>query len=77
MSFQPPINSDYSRVRIGLAPGTTLEQTAAVADQVAEIVEKDPSVERVFQRIFVGTGFVNIMLKEDRKVTSHRVRAQL
>ena len=70
MSFQPPLDLDFSRVRIGMAPGTTLEQTADVSDRVAEIIEKDPSVDRVFQRIFVGTGFVNIVLKPDRKVTS-------
>ena len=70
MSFQPPQNLDYSRVRIALAPGSTLDQTAAVADRTAAIIEKDPSVDRVFQRIFVGTGFINIVLKDDRKVTS-------
>ncbi|MEA1072805.1 efflux RND transporter permease subunit [Sphingomonas sp. LY160] len=70
MSFQPPVNVDFSRVRIGMPPGTTLEQTAAVADRAAEIIEKDPSVDRVFQRIFVGSGFLNIVLKKDREVTS-------
>ena len=34
------------------------------------IVEKDPDVERVFQRIFVGIGNLNIVLKKDRKKTS-------
>ena len=53
-----------------MPPGTTLEQTAAVADRTAAIIEKDPSVDRVFQRIFVGNGFINIVLKKDRKVTS-------
>ena len=70
MSFQPPLNLDFSRVRIGLPPGTTLEQTEAVADRAAAIIEKDPSVDRVFQRIFVGSGFLNIVLKKDRPVTS-------
>ncbi len=70
MSFQPPLNLDFSRVRIGLPPGTTLEQTAAVADRTASIIEKDPAVDRVFQRVFVGTGFINIVLKKDREVTS-------
>ena len=70
MSFQPPLNLDFSRVRIGMPPGTTLEQTAEVADRAAAIIEKNPAVDRVFQRIFVGSGFINIVLKKDREVTS-------
>ena len=38
-SFFPPENSDYSRVNITLAPGSTLEETEAVTDRVAEIVK--------------------------------------
>src|SRR5690348_752801 len=37
-SFFPPQNSDYSRVNITLAPGSTLDQTEAVADRVAKTV---------------------------------------
>jgi multidrug efflux pump subunit AcrB len=70
VSFFPPQNNDFTRVNITLPPGTTLEQTEGVTDRVAAIVEKDPSVERVFERINVGTGSVNIVLKKDRKVTS-------
>ncbi|RIX29128.1 efflux RND transporter permease subunit [Sphingomonas edaphi] len=70
MSFQPPLNLDFSRVRIGMPPGTTLQQTEAIADRTAEIIEKNPAVDRVFQRIYVGSGFLNIVLKKDRTVTS-------
>jgi multidrug efflux pump subunit AcrB len=69
-SFFPPENDDYSRVNITLPPGTTLKQTESVTDRVAAIVAKDPSVERVFERVYVGTGRVNIVLKKSRKVTS-------
>jgi multidrug efflux pump subunit AcrB len=69
-SFFPPQNDDYSRVNITLPPGSTLKQTEAATDQVAAIVLKDPSVERVFERVNVSTGRVNIVLKKDRKVTS-------
>jgi multidrug efflux pump subunit AcrB len=69
-SFFPPQNDDYSRVNITMPPGTTLRQTEDVTDRVAAIVQKDPSVERVFERINVGTGRVNIVLKKDRDVTS-------
>ncbi|NUT00937.1 MAG: efflux RND transporter permease subunit [Sphingomonas sp.] len=70
VSFFPPQNNDFTRVNITMAPGTTLQQTEIVADRVAALVAKDPSVERVFERINVGTGSVNIVLKKKRKVTS-------
>ncbi|MEO7814978.1 MAG: efflux RND transporter permease subunit [Sphingomicrobium sp.] len=70
MSFQPPLNLDFSSVRIGVPPGTTLQQTEAVADRVATLIRADPSVDRVFQRVFVGASNLNIVLKKDRKVTS-------
>jgi multidrug efflux pump subunit AcrB len=69
-SFFPPQNDDYSRVNITMPPGSTLKQTEAATDRVAALVSKDPSVERVFERVQVGTGRVNIVLKKDRKVTS-------
>ena len=77
MSFFPPTNSDYSRVNITLPPGSTLQQTEAATDRVAEIVSKDPTVERVFERINVGTGRVNIVLKKDRDVTSTEFERKL
>src|SRR6476661_3445021 len=69
-SFFPPQNDDYSRANVTLPPGSTLKQTETAVDRVAAIVLKDPSVERVFERINVGSGRVNIVLKKDRKVTS-------
>jgi len=69
-SFFPPQNSDYSRANITLAPGSTLEQTEAVTDRVAGILVKDPSVDRVFESVQVGTAHVNIVLKKNRKVKS-------
>ncbi|MEO6360579.1 MAG: efflux RND transporter permease subunit [Sphingomicrobium sp.] len=70
MSFQPPLNLDFSTVRVGLPPGVTLKQTETVADRAAAIIQADPAVDRVFQRVFVGAGFLNIVLKKDRTVTS-------
>jgi multidrug efflux pump subunit AcrB len=69
-SFFPPQNSDYSRANITLAPGSTLEQTEAITDRVAGILVKDPSVDRVFESVQVGTAHVNIVLKKNRKVKS-------
>ena len=69
-SFFPPQNDDYARVNITLPPGSTLKQTEAATDRVAALVVKDPNVARVFERVNVGTGRVNIVLKKDRKLTS-------
>jgi multidrug efflux pump subunit AcrB len=70
MTFQPPINVDTSTVQVSLPPGATLQGTEAVIDRVAKIVGKDPSVDKVFERIQVGSGSVELKLKKDRKVTS-------
>jgi multidrug efflux pump subunit AcrB len=70
MTFQPPLNLDFTAANITLPPGTTLKQTEAVTDKVAAIVKNDPDVDRVFERVRVGTGRVNVVLKKDRKKTS-------
>jgi len=70
MSFFPPQNDDYSRVNVTLPPGSTLKQTEAATDRVAALVSKDKNVERVFERVNIATGRVNIVLKKDRDVTS-------
>jgi multidrug efflux pump subunit AcrB len=70
MQFQPPLNLDFSRVRIGMPPGATLAQTEAKVQQAADIIQKDPDVENVFQRVFVGAGFLNVVLEKDREKTS-------
>ena len=70
MTFQPPLNLDFSRVNITLPPGSTLEQTEAIHDRVAEMLKTDPNVEHVFERINVGDGHLNIVLKKKRKQTS-------
>jgi multidrug efflux pump subunit AcrB len=69
-SFFPPQNSDYSRVNITMPPGSTLKETEAVVDRVAGIVQKDENVDRVFERINVGEGHVNIVLKKHRPLKS-------
>ena len=76
-SFFPPQNDDYARVNVTLPPGTTLEQTEEATDRVAALVSKDPNVERVFERVNVGSGRVNIVLKKDREITSTEFERQL
>ena len=70
MQFQPPLNFDFSQVRVNMAPGSTLQQTEAKVAEASALVRKDPDVESVFERVFVGSGNLNIVLKKDRKKTS-------
>src|SRR3546814_17686928 len=70
MTFQPSIDSDTSRVAIQLAPGATLEQTEAVADEVTDLMKRDSLVESALSRIDVGTATVYLKLRKARELTS-------
>src|SRR6476661_3613105 len=70
MTFQPPLNLDFSQVNVTLPPGSTLEETEAVEDRVATILKRDPDVDHVFERINVGNGHLNVVLKKKRSKTS-------
>ncbi|HYX46718.1 MAG TPA: efflux RND transporter permease subunit, partial [Sphingomicrobium sp.] len=76
-SFFPPQNSDYSRANIVMAPGSTLKDTEEVVDRVAAVISKDPNVDRVFERVNVGEGHVNIVLKKKRALTSNEFERNL
>ena len=73
----PPQNSDYSRANITMPPGSTLKTTEKVVDETAAIIKKDPSVDRVFERINVGEGHVNIVLKKNRTMKSSEFERNL
>ena len=68
--FQPLTDSDSSRVNIEMVPGTTLEQTEVVADQVIALLEEQPEVRRVMSRVREGGATLFAMLKPDRQNTS-------
>ncbi|MCW3835006.1 efflux RND transporter permease subunit [Sphingomonas canadensis] len=70
MTFQPTQDEDQVTATIEMVPGTTLEQTNRVVAQVAERLRKEPDVENIYERAFVGNGRVTVMLKDDRKETS-------
>ncbi|MEO6433173.1 MAG: efflux RND transporter permease subunit, partial [Sphingomicrobium sp.] len=70
MTFQPPLNRNFAAINVFLPPGTTLQQTEAVADRVAAIVRKDPNVQSVFERVRIGSARLPIVLKKDRELTS-------
>ncbi len=75
--FFPTGDSNFSRVSIEMVPGTTLQQTERVVDQVAAIIEAEPDVAEALERIGEGSGNVFITLKEDRARTSVEFEAAL
>ncbi|MCA0910226.1 efflux RND transporter permease subunit [Qipengyuania gaetbuli] len=75
--FFPDSDGDFSRVRIEMVPGTTLEQTERVADRVASIVGEDPDVEAALQRVNEGNARLFITLKDDRKKTQQEFERNL
>ena len=69
-SFQPDQDQDASTANIEMVPGTTLAETQAVVDKVAALLKKQPQVEDVYARAFVGNGRVTAIFKKKKDGTS-------
>ena len=70
--FQPITDQDTSRVNIQMVPGTTIEQTEAVADRVTHILEaQHDEVTRVLERVNEGQATLFTVLREDRPLKSY------
>ncbi|MGN6376335.1 MAG: efflux RND transporter permease subunit [Sphingomonas sp.] len=70
MTFQPTQDQDSVRVNVKMVPGTTLQQTEKVVDQVGRMLRAQPIVTSVYERSFVGNGRLTASLSHDRKITS-------
>ncbi|GAA3996331.1 efflux RND transporter permease subunit [Sphingomonas humi] len=77
MTFQPETDQPNSTIRVGLAPGATLDQTKVVTQKVTDIVLKNPNVQNVFQRSFTSTAFVNVVYKKDRVKKSPEIERDI
>lgn len=75
--FFPDGNTDFSRVRIEMVPGTTLERTREVANEAATIIEKQPEVKTALQSLREGSASIFITLHEDRARTSQQFEEDL
>ena len=75
--FFPEVDGDFSRIRIEMVPGTTLEQTERVSDRVAAIVNEDPDVEAALQRVDEGSARLFITLSKDREKTQQEFEREL
>jgi multidrug efflux pump subunit AcrB len=75
--FFPDANFDFSRVRIEMVPGTTLDRTREVADEVGEIIEKQPEVRTALRSVREGGANIFITLNEERDRTSQQFEEDL
>ena len=75
--FQPSIDQDESTVEIEMVPGTTLEQTKRVTDEVAAILYEQPEVDLALESIRIGSASLYINLKPDRERTSIEFEREL
>jgi multidrug efflux pump subunit AcrB len=70
MTFQPPLNLDFSQVQIEMPPGSTLERTNAVANKVVRLMRSKPEVEDAFADVGPTSAELFVTLKKDRERTS-------
>jgi multidrug efflux pump subunit AcrB len=70
-TFQPEQDDDSVTAMVEMVPGSTLLQTDAVVQKAADVLRKQPDVEEVYTRAFVGNGRVTAKLKEERKLKSY------
>ncbi|MFN6933876.1 MAG: efflux RND transporter permease subunit [Tsuneonella sp.] len=75
--FEPETDQDNTQVEIEMVPGTTLETTERVADQVAALMERQPEVERALQRVREGAATLYVNLKADRERKSFEMEREL
>ncbi|UAK25966.1 efflux RND transporter permease subunit [Sphingomonas nostoxanthinifaciens] len=69
-TFQPPNNVDTSYLNVTMAPGTTLAQTEAVADEATRILRQQQEVKTAVEYVDVGSAQVVMTLRDDRKRSS-------
>ncbi|GAA5171806.1 efflux RND transporter permease subunit [Viridibacterium curvum] len=70
--FVPPPDDSQTRVSIELAPGSTLAETSAVAEQARQLLMTMPDVKQVFTLVGASTsggGFSSVVSSDVRKAT--------
>jgi multidrug efflux pump subunit AcrB len=75
--FFPDGDTDFSRIRIEMVPGTTLERTREISDEAAAIIERQPEVKTALQSVREGSASIFITLHEDRARTSQEFEEDL
>ncbi|WP_120076292.1 efflux RND transporter permease subunit [Aurantiacibacter odishensis] len=68
--FFPDGDSDFSRVSISMVPGTTLEQTEAVVDEISSRLSEEQEVALALGIAREGSGNISLVLRDDRERSS-------
>ena len=78
-TFWPDTDQDFASITVEMVPGTTLQQTGAVARQVEAVLRRQPEVESVFSRVRVGNATVSANLRErdERERTSQEFEREV
>src|SRR3546814_5430367 len=61
--FQPTIDTDYSQCNVEMVPGSTLEQTGAVTQHVADVLSQSSIVDSAFSRSAAHTSELQSLLR--------------
>ncbi len=75
--FFPDEDSDFSRITVEMVPGTTLEQTEAVIDQIAARMREEQEVALALGVAREGSGVIRLVLKSDRERPSTEFEEEL
>ena len=75
--FFPDGDTDFSRIRIEMVPGTTLERTREVSTEAAALIEKQPEVKTALQSVREGAASIFITFNKDRARTSQEFEEDL
>ena len=75
--FFPDGDTDFSRIRIEMVPGTTLERTREISSEAAAIIEKQPEVKTALQSVREGGASIFITFNKDRERTSQEFEEDL
>ncbi|SMF68320.1 efflux RND transporter permease subunit [Allosphingosinicella indica] len=71
LTFQPSVDQDYSQVQIEMVPGSTLEQTRRVTQDVAAKLSADTAVvESAFSDINPTAATIYLTLRDDKPISS-------
>ncbi|HWH18181.1 MAG TPA: efflux RND transporter permease subunit, partial [Allosphingosinicella sp.] len=79
-TFQPNTDEDTVQVSVEMPPGSTLDQTRAVADRAAAVVRSQPDVASAFESVRAGNSTIYVSLKdadEGRERTSTEFQRQV
>ena len=68
--LEPEIDDENAQIEIEMVPGTTLETTEQVAEQVADLLYEQQEVLRALERVQQGQATIYITLKDDRERSS-------